>query len=129
MGKTIHNMLKTGLLYGAIGAVLAVAAPYLAAAVGIEAVSLGAMTNPAWLGVFFGGMGVLDAAIRPAFDWIFGDGKKQEEQNNPQIIIQTPNQQLVKLPDLVQSPEQKKQIIYTQKITDERNNPSHKFIG
>lgn len=73
------NMLKTGLMFGAIGVILACAAPYIGVGLGlVESVAaantvLGSFTSTAaYTGAFFGGFGALSVALQPAFDFVFG---------------------------------------------------------
>jgi hypothetical protein len=116
MNKTVRNVIKTGLLFAAVGVTLALAVPYLAAAVGLEAGAVGVMANPAWLGVFFGGMGVLDACMRPSFDKFFDEKPQPDSARNI----------TVRAHDLEHSPALTRQSTFAQKISDERKQASEK---
>lgn len=77
LGKFLLKLAKNTLLMGAVGAALAVAAPYLAAAVGFEG-SLGLLANPGFQALFFGSFGAGSAACGPVMDKLFGDNKPEE---------------------------------------------------
>lgn len=74
MNSKIQDVVKAGVLFFAVGALLSLAAPYIALAVGLAptaagaAALLGPTANPLWLGAFFSAFGAIDAAIRPLFD-------------------------------------------------------------
>ncbi len=87
MKEMLWNATKLGLLFFAVGAVLAAALPYVAVATGLaETTALATSTlhiaSPVWLGIIFGGFGVLDAALRPAFDYMFGKNPPQDGTAN-----------------------------------------------
>ena len=83
VGKILWNATKAGALFFAVGAALSFALPYFATIAGVTG-SLGAATNPVYLGLMFGGFGALDAAFRPAADYLFG---KHESSANQQMPI------------------------------------------
>ena len=99
-GKMLWNAAKLGALFFVVGALLSYAVPYFAfistfspnMAAAITAVGVG--HNPIYLGLLFGGFGVLDAVVRPAADYIFG--KDAPETTHQPVIIRenTPSQQV-----------------------------------
>jgi hypothetical protein len=70
----IGSIIKSALVMFAVGAMLAVAAPPLAVAMGLAettAIAAGSMafnSSPLWLGTFFAGFGALSAAVTPAIN-------------------------------------------------------------
>lgn len=109
MKKFLTSVLKAGALFFVVGALLAVAAPYIGAAVGLAptaaeaATALGHSASPIWMGAFFGAFGAIDAAVRPTFDWAFGSKggaeagavKTAEPSAGKQVnitIVQSPQQ-------------------------------------
>lgn len=97
MKGLFFNVLKAGLLTFAVGALLAVCAPYIAMAVGLgasataggaityaaTAQSLGIIALPTWLGPFFGAFGAINALFE-------GVLTKKPETENPATIAITP---------------------------------------
>lgn len=102
IGKTALNIVKMGLLFFAVGAILSYAVPYIGVAAGIGAANvtatitplmaaaqaLDAAANPIYLGLLFGGFGALDAAMRPVFDWVFGGGQSEVQEVSVSRTVQ-----------------------------------------
>lgn len=92
------NIAKHTLTFFAVGVVLAFAAPYLAAGIGLSEAAVAAVAathTPLWTGVFFGAFGGINAAIAPAFDWVFS-GKSEAkipehhasaEKSSPSVTV------------------------------------------
>lgn len=74
MQKFLLNVVKSALVMFAVGAILAVAAPYVGAAAGIvpsvaaATEILGTSANPLWLGSFFGMFGAASSALSPVIN-------------------------------------------------------------
>ena len=94
MMNYVGKIVKNTLMFAATGALLALAAPYIAGALGFNTAAVGVTTaastglnflglgalkataaySPLWLGGFFGAFGAISAAISPIFN-IFSGGK------------------------------------------------------
>ncbi len=83
MNPTLKNIIKTGLLFAAVGAMLALLAPAIGVGIGLEATyaeaaeTLALTAKPLWMGAFFGTFGALNAAATPVFSRLFGDEAAQ----------------------------------------------------
>lgn len=92
----MKDILKAGATLFVVGALLAVAAPLLGAAVGLApsvsaaATALGHTANPLWMGAFFGAFGAIDAGVRPLLSGLFGG-----QENAPQPAPKTRKVMLV----------------------------------
>lgn len=137
MPKLYGDILKAGLALFLVGAMLAYASPLIATALGGDA-ALGitaAVSHPSvlWTAGFFGGFGMLNAAISPACDYLFGDNKKTQEivENKPptQTFVHAPQQHLHihHQPELNQAVADNFHSNYAQKISEERVQLSQKL--
>jgi hypothetical protein len=79
MKSLIRSTLKAGLIWAVVGALFALAAPYLAAAMNIPAADIGVIASPKWLAPFFGGTAALAAALEPAYAFLFGGDKARND--------------------------------------------------
>jgi|GEM_PF-2839419 len=90
MGKFLRNVVKGGAIFCVVGALLGVAAPLLATALGPaligEGVFAAAMgTSALWTSAFFGAFGAIDAAVRPAVSALFGDKEAGQALAKPTV--------------------------------------------
>ena len=98
MGKFWGNVLKSTVILGMVGVLLALAAPLIPMAIpsllpaiaagagyGTYAAALGLSANPVWLGAFFGAFGALDAAIRPGVDGFVKNFKEGHQERDAGI--------------------------------------------
>ena len=109
MKNLFHNVVKTAALFFVVGALLAVVAPPLADLIRPligEAAYAHAVTTPVlWTGAFFSAFGAIDAALRPAFDWAFGDSPKAQVAE-PSVKEAQPTLQIAPVIQKFQQPEQ-----------------------
>lgn len=83
----VVDVAKRATLFAVVGATLALVAPLVAMAIGLDGVNsyaaasevLKHTANPLWLGGFFGAFGAIDAVIAPVIDRIFGDKEPSKD--------------------------------------------------
>jgi hypothetical protein len=134
MGKILWNATKMGLLYFAVGAALAYAVPYIGVLAGVGAANVSATTtaltaatkilevsaNPVYLGLLFGGFGVLAAALTPTVDFLFGKDGENQAQAAQKSEIRRETAPVVQVHIHHDAPNEEKTVNFSHKIKNER---------
>ena len=100
MGDYLKSVLKTTLLFAAVGALVALAAPHVMAMLGIyqsaqaATVVLGTVANPAVNGGIFGLFGAFSSGLGPVFDRVFGKTETSQPPLERRVHSQTISQQV-----------------------------------
>ncbi len=109
--ETFRKIVKNGVLLGAVGVLLALAAGPLAALtsgiIGAAGVAAAAHSTETvlWTGVFFGGFGALHAAVAPVVDWVFGADKSAAPVAAPTKVAACEHGHSVNITNLQMQPE------------------------
>lgn len=80
----LRNVIKATAVSFAVGAVLSLALPSMAAALGMPSSIVGSMGNPMWSGAFFGAWAAINAVIEPAMQFAFG---QKEPKHDTKLVI------------------------------------------
>lgn len=82
-GKILGDAAKAALIFGAVGALLALAAPTIGLLVGATEAGIAA-SNVAWSAGFFGAFGALNTVVTPVIKTLLGE--KPEEEKRPMKV-------------------------------------------
>jgi len=94
MKELFRNVIKAGVIWAAVGALFALAVPFIANAVNIDPASVSVLAKPQWLAPFLGGTAALAVALDPVYNALVGGGKSpsaalapvQEKEHGPVFI-------------------------------------------
>ena len=96
-GKILGDAAKTALVFGAVGALLALAAPSLGALVGETIVSGTGLANVGFQAAFFAGFGALSTVLTPVIKAAFGDKPEpapaQKKHVTVNLVVAAPAQE------------------------------------
>lgn len=117
----VKDILKTTLMYAAIGVALGLAVPYLGPLVGITGTALtelGAANSPAWLGLFFGAFGSLSAAVTPVFDAVFSNRSSPSAapELSPELAVE--QLQLATTPAIAHNPTKFRDLVDASRVPE-----------
>lgn len=104
--EVAKSIAKAAIIFGAVGALLALSAPIIGGVLGEAAlgttaynIAMAMPKNVVWEAAFFGTFGAIHAALIPVFDGLFGDKKPEVAETQKEKSGRAPTLTIELAPD------------------------------